>query len=690
MLNKYILPPGYANVFGHLVLEGLQNNNMPTLDLLVREAIQNSSDASIKQKSKLVNVNFSYGTFYPEDFNNELEGISKVLNKRYQTEKADYLEIRDKSMGLTGPTSIFQVTNGKNRGNYFKLVFDTGKKQTEEDSGGSWGFGKSVYYRTGIGIVIFYSQIETEPGKYESRLIVCLVEDEEDPKSILNTAKEKNQVGRAWWGKSKGSGSNSEILPISDKKTISKILRIFHLSPFDEDETGTSIIIPYIDKQKLLDEVYTEDDEDSSLTEKKQRDSVKSSIEEYTKFSILKWYAPRINNTYLLKINSDSKKIIAKVNDTAVHLSFKKYKLFILVQELYNTALSALSPDKEKFKPDVFQNIYCKEILIHANKIKDGKAGFVSYIKTDSSYFGIKPNILLGVESHSNDNIVAFARNIGMIIDYKTSNEWNIDYKDTEDENKFLIVFFLPDCKNTLKPSGQELGTYLKECEKSDHLDWKDTISQSVIKSIQRKLKSVVKSTYTDTQTESTDGSASRLSGFLGKRLLPNIAFGKKPVPSTGGSGGGSGNGGKTTFVNYEIESASIIDDALTLEVTAKFKNAGKKATFEVFVQTEDKRIDLKKWINDIGNEVPYPFSIKEAKLTVCGNNGQDEDLFSVNVSDTMPEAENDFTKAKLIGDMDILNSIIIENNNPNETVKMTLKIQTSDRKYSCDIGCVD
>ena len=91
MLNKYILPPGYANVFGHLVLEGLQNNNMPTLDLLVREAIQNSSDASIKQKSKLVNVNFSYGTFYPEDFNNELEGISKVLNKRYQTEKADYL-----------------------------------------------------------------------------------------------------------------------------------------------------------------------------------------------------------------------------------------------------------------------------------------------------------------------------------------------------------------------------------------------------------------------------------------------------------------------------------------------------------------------------------------------------------------------------------------------------------------------
>ena len=112
--------------------------------------------------------------------------------------------------------------------------------------------------------------------------------------------------------------------------------------------------ITYIDKQKLLDEVYTEDDEDSSLTEKKQRDSVKSSIEEYTKFSILKWYAPRINNTYLLKINSDSKKIIAKVNDTAVHLSFKKYKLFILVQELYNTALSALSPDKEKFTPDVF------------------------------------------------------------------------------------------------------------------------------------------------------------------------------------------------------------------------------------------------------------------------------------------------------------------------------------------------
>ena len=38
-------------------------------------------------------------------------------------------------------------------------------------------FGKSVYYRVGMGIVVFYSKIATDTG-YESRLIITLVEDE--------------------------------------------------------------------------------------------------------------------------------------------------------------------------------------------------------------------------------------------------------------------------------------------------------------------------------------------------------------------------------------------------------------------------------------------------------------------------------------------------------------------------------
>lgn len=84
-------------------------------------------------------------------------------------------------------------------GNFFKLIFDTGKKQTQVGAGGNWGFGKSVYYRVGMGIVVFYSRIKIE-GSYESRLIITLVENEENPDAVLAKINPRS-AGKAWWGK---------------------------------------------------------------------------------------------------------------------------------------------------------------------------------------------------------------------------------------------------------------------------------------------------------------------------------------------------------------------------------------------------------------------------------------------------------------------------------------------------------
>ena len=33
----------------------------------------------------------------------------------------------------------------EDHGNFFKLIYDTGKRQTQAGAGGNWGFGKSVY-----------------------------------------------------------------------------------------------------------------------------------------------------------------------------------------------------------------------------------------------------------------------------------------------------------------------------------------------------------------------------------------------------------------------------------------------------------------------------------------------------------------------------------------------------------------
>ena len=45
MLDSHILGMDYGRSYGSGSLKALQNDNLPEIDLLVREAIQNSSDA---------------------------------------------------------------------------------------------------------------------------------------------------------------------------------------------------------------------------------------------------------------------------------------------------------------------------------------------------------------------------------------------------------------------------------------------------------------------------------------------------------------------------------------------------------------------------------------------------------------------------------------------------------------------
>lgn len=252
MFQSLILPMKIGVSYGSGALKALQNDNIPELDLLVREAIQNSSDAAINQPYNSCNINFTQGNFSPEAFNAMLPDICHILNRRYATETADYLEIRDyKTSGLTGPI-LQKDLDPNDHGNYFKLVFDTGKEQTNSsagEAGGSWGYGKSVYYRVGIGLVIFYTQIK-EDDVMKSRLIISLIENETDDDAILKEVT-KNAVGRAWWGK-KLNESDEEILPLTDETEIQKVLDVFSIKKFSPTQTGTSIIIPYIDKDRLL------------------------------------------------------------------------------------------------------------------------------------------------------------------------------------------------------------------------------------------------------------------------------------------------------------------------------------------------------------------------------------------------------------------------------------------------------
>ena len=118
---------------GDAILKSLQNKSFSLADIIVRESIQNSLDAS-KPRSEQTNVDFKLGDFNARELNSELEGISERLNDLYKGQ-ARFLSISDKNtVGLDGYYDP-KYGNELFKSNFYKLVFGLGKNQENDGAG---------------------------------------------------------------------------------------------------------------------------------------------------------------------------------------------------------------------------------------------------------------------------------------------------------------------------------------------------------------------------------------------------------------------------------------------------------------------------------------------------------------------------------------------------------------------------
>ncbi len=691
MLDSCILGTTINSSYGSGALKALQNDHIPEVDLLVRESIQNSSDASLNEPQNSFYVNFNYSKFKPSRLNAILKDISGILDERFPDEEADYLEIRDlQTSGLTGKTKVSEI-DPQDHGNFFKLVFDTGKEQTNSDggkAGGSWGYGKSVYFRVGIGLVFFYSQIKTETG-YESRLIAALVEREGTEDSILSSIRQ-DSIGRAWWGRMYGERED-EIGPITDENEISAILAIFGIEPFIEGETGTAIIIPYINKTALLEGIFPENcdisDDIISMC------SFKDDIVEYTKLAVQKWYAPKLDNKNL-KGYSDQKRLVVRVNDEPIRFQDMR-PLFQLVQELYTSALSANSQGKQTYLSEKFEGIKC--VQIPSTKIEGEKAGHVATIVVNSSELGstgaiIPPKAYLRMFNtlSNNDPIVMFARAAGIVLDYKVDTEWTKGLIKPEGDDNYLISFYVPDCSLQVKKSAwnsglekNDFGEYLRRCEKSDHMDWNDESKQTIVTNIKNQVVKKINNCYKKQDTSDMAGAASRLSGKLGRRLLPQLGYGKK----NGGSGGSGGGGaGKINNFVLELSSGTYNGNSLSMEFKMTFKNSLKDILLGLFVESEVGFVDAKTWASDIGTAFPITVPLICNCQTYAVNSGKTE-VFDSGCGPDCRLIKNTFTQLELVytEEGNVL-GIHVQNDITNAVVTGRIVLTSADKKYCCTL----
>ena len=591
---------------GSSLLRIMQNNSMPVLDLFVRESIQNSLDASVR-KDGHVTVKFETGHFESRDLNRHFDKVEEKLNENNPPGKYKYVSVTDmNTSGLTGPLHFDDVEN-YDYGNLLKLIYEISMPQTKEGAGGSWGLGKTVYFRLGIGIVIYYSRIRNSEGKYESRLAASMVEDQTSDKSVIPSVG-KLKRGIAWWGKSCGK---NKTIPLTDISEIREILKVFNLKEFNGAETGTKIIIPYIDEKKILSELNPcEDNNGHGLICYKH--SWTESIESYLEMSVQKWYAPRLFNEGY----NYGPYLRAEVNGKQLH-GANMMPFFRIVQSLY------IGKSRGSLK------IESEDISIR-NVLDNTCAGTISYVKLKREDLHMNPpdNMpspydLINTSSSDNDMnspIMIYTRRPGMIVDYETTGNWADGIPKTK-QDEFIVALFRLNSENRLKESFEDISLeeYIRKSEKADHTSWADwTVNGknvNIVTKIQKNSREKIKKAFQEKEIKPDNPKPNiGLGKLLADILLPPENFGKGS--SLPGRGSGGSGGGVASFKSR----ISVTDTPLYTESEAilsydiKFAEKEKNNTLELKLHFENgKNINAESWESDMGK--PYELMIN--KFTV-------------------------------------------------------------------------
>lgn len=638
---------------GSALLRSLQNNKLPVLDLFVREAIQNSLDAAIdSDEYDSVIVDMGTREINVPSLAKHFEGISDVLISRFNKGINKSIYISDSN--TTGLTGELDYRKGLQKaGNIYKLIYGINIPQEKEGAGGSWGLGKTIYFRLGIGLVIFYTRIQKENGQYEERLAATLVENEKDPNSLLYNDSEWSR-GIAWWGQELEEGSHQTI-PITQTEEIYDILHALNIEPFRNTETGTKVIIPFI-KDDLC-----------SVSEGNNDAWWEESIDSYIKIAVQRWYSPRLNNP----VYPYGKWLDFRINGQKLTRSDMACT-FSEVQLLYNLASSPKTLDEINELQK--KGYHLKDVHISSNVLDNSKksapnAGRIAFKKYSRKELNMTPPHneaspfeYINIENISdsmNSPIVTYLRKPGMLINYEVGSDWCGQVEVNKDE--FLLAIFVPNSNTKLKSNDiPNLEEYLRKSEEADHASWcnipvggKNT---RIVSSIQNYTRKALAEKFSQRKKLEIDFGTTMMAKKFGKVLLPPKGFGKRMNgPDTQNKKKDNPpNATPSRLDSFAIKSQQY-DNEGNLIVTFDLKTTKKinQTIIELIVQSESGVIKADNWEDpksSIGTE--FPIQIKKLEINELEND-------ECNIAELI-EKQISFIQTK---NHNVKNGLIINNN---------------------------
>ena len=416
----------------------------------------------------------------------------------------------------------------------------------------------------------------------------------------------------------------------------------------------------------------------------------------FVKLSIQKWYAPKIHNRELLKICSDKKWLHVSVNGKPIRKN-DMLPFFKMVQEMYTTALAKTY--KTEYTAEVNYEISTRPVNIH-NYFEEGStAGYVAVSKISkqqlyADVMSLSPYVYCGrfeAEGGLNEPMVMYTRDPGMVIEYCVSGEWVKGITWPESEDDFIFAFFVPDTQKILKinldvkeHAGKKLREYLRSCEASDHMGWSDPAKMFIVARIRKNTVNQIMKLQNGNEEKRVDATASRLSGKLGKLLMPRIGYEKKKNSGgQGGGGGQGGSGGSSRNLTYEFSDFKFKGNDLEIQYCIKMTHSKRDTNIELVIESEGGRIDPISWQRDIGT--PYPAMISSVSIdTLMVAGAKDcEEICVCTSSDSEHIGKKIEIKMEKADTCSEFTSFAIKSHVLAPEIRGILKIHARDKRYS-------
>lgn len=244
---------GSASSFTHgrSASTALGRPNLTNWELFVRESLQNSWDARDKTSAD-DGVTYAIDYRLLDDHSSDIlrrrvfgEGTAHVPGLKAALEKQNIplLIVSDSgTTGLRGPTNAAVATDGPSDFNSF--VREIGRSATKAVKGGSYGFGKGVFFTAGRSrTILVYTRTVDENGLRVNRFIAVANDDSYVYEGFKYT-------GRHWWGvraefEDDRTGNTSIFAEPMTGPQADNAAKFFKMDRHftDEKETGTSIAV---------------------------------------------------------------------------------------------------------------------------------------------------------------------------------------------------------------------------------------------------------------------------------------------------------------------------------------------------------------------------------------------------------------------------------------------------------------